>query len=57
MNLLRTRPRLVPTLQAAGTQVYAWTVNDPRDVDLVVAQGIDGIITDRPAAVLAQVGG
>jgi glycerophosphoryl diester phosphodiesterase len=57
MNLLRTRPRLVPTLQAAGTQVYAWTVNDPRDVDLVVAQGIDGIITDRRAAVLAQVGG
>jgi glycerophosphoryl diester phosphodiesterase len=52
INLLRSRPRLVPALQAAGTQVYAWTVNEPDDVDLVAGQGIDGIITDRPAAVL-----
>lgn len=57
VHLLRTRPRLVPALQAAGTQVYAWTVNDPRDVALMAAQGIDGIITDRPGAVLAQLGG
>ncbi|BCL14783.1 glycerophosphodiester phosphodiesterase [Micromonospora sagamiensis] len=54
--LVRSRPWLVPTLRAAGHQVYVWTVNEPDDVDLVLAAGVDGIITDRPALALARRG-
>lgn len=55
--LLRARPTLVPNLRAAGHQVYVWTVNDEADVDLVVAQGVDGIISDRPRFVLDRLAG
>lgn len=54
--LLRARPHLVPALRAAGNQVYVWTVNEPADLDLVLAAGVDGIITDRPAQALARRG-
>jgi glycerophosphoryl diester phosphodiesterase len=52
IGLVRARPGLVPTLRAAGLQTYVWTVNDERDLDLVLAQGADGIITDRPRFVI-----
>lgn len=54
--LTRDRPRLVPALREAGNQVYVWTVNKPGDVDHAVYQGVDGIITDRPAQTLAHLG-
>jgi len=54
--LVRTRPRLLPALRAAGNQVYVWTVNEPADLDLVLDYGVDGIITDRPAFVLDRLG-
>ncbi|WBB78396.1 glycerophosphodiester phosphodiesterase family protein [Micromonospora sp. WMMD882] len=52
--LVRARPRLVPALRAAGHQVYVWTVNEPADLDLALAAGVDGIITDRPDLALAR---
>ncbi|SCL61004.1 glycerophosphoryl diester phosphodiesterase [Micromonospora citrea] len=54
--LVRARPQLVPALRAAGNQVYVWTVNTPADLDLVLAAGVDGVITDRPAQALARLG-
>ncbi|MFG1886337.1 glycerophosphodiester phosphodiesterase [Micromonospora sp. NPDC049051] len=54
--LVRARPQLVPALRAAGSQVYVWTVNEPADLDLVLAAEVDGIITDRPAQTLARLG-
>ncbi|GIJ78968.1 glycerophosphoryl diester phosphodiesterase [Micromonospora phaseoli] len=54
--LVRARPTLVPALRAAGNQVYVWTVNEPADLDLVLAAGVDGVITDRPAQTLARLG-
>ncbi|MEU7995583.1 glycerophosphodiester phosphodiesterase family protein [Micromonospora sp. NPDC049060] len=54
--LVRARPQLVPALRAAGNQVFVWTVNEPADLDLVLAAGVDGIITDRPAHTLASLG-
>ncbi|MGC4856023.1 glycerophosphodiester phosphodiesterase [Micromonospora sp. DT4] len=54
IGLLRARPRLLPALRAAGNQVYVWTVNEPADVEMVLAEEVDGIITDRPAHVLAR---
>jgi glycerophosphoryl diester phosphodiesterase len=56
VHLLRTRPQLVPALQAAGNQVYIWTVNEPDDVDLALEHNVDGIITDWPAEVLTRLG-
>lgn len=56
INLVRARPDLVPALRAAGHQVFVWTVNDPTDLELVLDQGVDGIITDRPALVLDRLG-
>jgi glycerophosphoryl diester phosphodiesterase len=52
--LVRARPSLVQRLQDRGNQVYVWTVNEPADIDLVLRLGVDGIITDRPADVLAR---
>lgn len=56
IRLVRAQPRLVPALRAGGNQVYVWTVNEPDDIDLVLAAGVDGIITDRPALALARRG-
>ncbi|GAA3349679.1 glycerophosphodiester phosphodiesterase [Amorphoplanes nipponensis] len=52
--LLRSRPQLVSALRAAGHQTYVWTVNEEADLDLVVAQRPDGIISDRPKFVLER---
>jgi glycerophosphoryl diester phosphodiesterase len=51
-GLLRSRPGLIPAFQAAGHQVYVWTVNSEPELDLVLAQGADGVISDRPRFVL-----
>jgi glycerophosphoryl diester phosphodiesterase len=48
VGLVRKRPGLLPALRAAGLQTYVWTVNTDPDLDLVLAQQADGIITDRP---------
>ncbi len=44
------KPRDVKRLHAEGFRVWAWTVNDTEDIKRVVEMGVDGIITDRPAA-------
>jgi glycerophosphoryl diester phosphodiesterase len=56
VGLLRTRPNLVPALRAAGHQVYVWTVNERPDLELALAHGVDGVITDRPQFVLHRLG-
>ena len=56
VDLVRARPRLVPSLRAVGHSVYVWTVNEPEDLELVLEAGVDGVITDRPARALARLG-
>jgi glycerophosphoryl diester phosphodiesterase len=56
VRLVRARPGLVPALRAAGLQTYVWTVNEDADLELVLAQGVDGVITDRPRHVLDRLG-
>jgi glycerophosphoryl diester phosphodiesterase len=53
---LREKPDLVRRAHERGRQVYAWTVNTPDEVDLVLDLGVDGIISDRPAYVLSRIG-
>ncbi len=40
---------------ARGIQIHAWTVNDPSQVGPLVDNGVDGIITDDPAAIRQQI--
>jgi glycerophosphoryl diester phosphodiesterase len=51
---LRAAPRLVSRAHAKGNRVYVWTVDDPDDVGFVLGLGVDAVITNRPAAVMAQ---
>ncbi|MFK4146189.1 glycerophosphodiester phosphodiesterase [Streptomyces sp. NPDC004065] len=56
IRIARSHPAYVERLKAAGHQVHVWTVNEPEDVGLCVGLGVDAIITNRPRAVLAQLG-
>ena len=37
-------------LRRANLECYAWTANEPVDLDRLVRLGVDGIVTDRPGA-------
>jgi glycerophosphoryl diester phosphodiesterase len=54
--LLRADPDYVARAHAAGKQVHVWTVNRPREIDLVLSLGVDAIITDHPAELLSRLG-
>lgn len=41
-------PGLVVEAHALGLAVVPWTVNEPADMELAIAAGIDGLITDYP---------
>ncbi|WAZ22759.1 glycerophosphodiester phosphodiesterase [Streptomyces cinnabarinus] len=56
IRIVRSHPAYVERLKRAGHQVHVWTVNEPEDVDLCVELGVDAIITNRPRAVLRQLG-
>jgi glycerophosphoryl diester phosphodiesterase len=36
--------------------VYVWTVNAESDLEVVLEQQVDGVITDRPRFVLDRLG-
>jgi glycerophosphoryl diester phosphodiesterase len=40
--------RLVAEAHALGLAVIPWTINDPKDMQSLIALGVDGIISDRP---------
>jgi glycerophosphoryl diester phosphodiesterase len=54
VGLLRANPDLVRRAHARGRHIYTWTVNEPAEVDLAYALGVDYVATDRPADVRAQ---
>ncbi|MGA5895010.1 glycerophosphodiester phosphodiesterase [Streptomyces venetus] len=56
IRIVRNHPAHIERLKRAGHQVHVWTVNEPEDVDLCVGLGVDAIITNRPRAVLDQLG-
>lgn len=57
IEIVRDHPRYVERAHAAGAAVHVWTVDEPADVDLCVALGVEAIITNRPRAVLEHMGG
>jgi glycerophosphoryl diester phosphodiesterase len=46
-------PERVKAAQTAGLPVTPWTANDDRVWDRLIAAGVDGIITDYPAELIA----
>lgn len=56
IRIVRNHPGWVARMQEAGHQVHVWTVNEPKDVEVCVDLGVDAIITNRPRAVLDQLG-
>jgi glycerophosphoryl diester phosphodiesterase len=56
ISLLRRYPGYVARVQSADKEVHVWTVNEERDIDLVLSLGVDAVITDRPGEVLRRLG-
>jgi glycerophosphoryl diester phosphodiesterase len=53
--VVRAHPEYVRRVHGRARQVYVWTVDEPEDIELVLALGVDAVITNRPAEVLARV--
>lgn len=49
---LLVTPEQVSAAHRAGLQVTAWTANTPAQWDRLIAAGVDGIVSDDPAALL-----
>ena len=47
----------ISRIHALGLAVHAWTVDDPNEIRLLAAAGIDGIVTNRPDTALAALSG
>lgn len=56
IHVLRKHPSYVARVHDAGGRVHVWTVDEPADVELCVELGVDALITNRPAEVLAHLG-
>ena len=54
LQVLRNDPQYVARAHNRGKLVFVWTVDTPRDVRFVADLGVDTIITNRPAEVVAQ---
>lgn len=44
---------LIQKTHRDGREIYVWTVNDPMTMSAVISRGVDGLITDVPAAARA----
>lgn len=41
-------PRMVRAARRHNLAIHCWTINDPADMEALIAMGVDGIVTDRP---------
>jgi glycerophosphoryl diester phosphodiesterase len=56
IDLIRRDPSLVERLHRQGREVHVWTVDGHSDIALCLKLGVDAIITNRPADVIAAIG-
>jgi glycerophosphoryl diester phosphodiesterase len=54
---LTTHPRLGESMRRSGRDLHVWTVNTAAQLQLCLDLGVSAVITDRPAEVLAKLGG
>lgn len=53
VELLRTDPDYVRRVKEHDHRVFCWTVDERADIDLVLDLGVDALISNRPADVIA----
>ncbi|HEX3302479.1 MAG TPA: glycerophosphodiester phosphodiesterase [Thermomicrobiales bacterium] len=56
LNYRICSPRFVRAAHRSGLRVYAWTVNNPKPIQRLIAQGVDGVISNRPDLVQEALG-
>jgi glycerophosphoryl diester phosphodiesterase len=56
IEVVRAHPHYVERVHRRGHDVHVWTVDSPDDVARCLDLGVDAIITNRPAHVLAAAG-
>jgi glycerophosphoryl diester phosphodiesterase len=44
---------LIEAAHAHGVHVHVWTINEPDEIAALLALGVDGIVSDYPARVVA----
>jgi glycerophosphoryl diester phosphodiesterase len=54
-GLIDVTPELVRDLHARGKTIAVWTVNDPADMQRLIAWGVDTLISDKPDVALRAV--
>jgi glycerophosphoryl diester phosphodiesterase len=47
-HFLLASPQLVRAVHDAGGEVYVWTVDEPKRIELLDSMGVDGVITNDP---------
>jgi glycerophosphoryl diester phosphodiesterase len=50
-----TSRRVVNAAHEAGLEVHVWTINDPAEASHWLSRGVDGIMSDDPAAIVSAV--
>ncbi len=50
------RPYFVQAAHRANVQVHIWTINDTAEMQRFLDMGVDGIMTDKPAEMMALIG-
>jgi len=56
LRSLRAEPEFVERMHARGRRVFVWTVDQPDDIRYVLDLGVDAVISNRPAEVIATLG-
>jgi glycerophosphoryl diester phosphodiesterase len=56
LNYRICTPRFIRAAHRSGLSVYAWTVNNPKPIRRLIAQDVDGVISNRPDLVQEALG-
>ena len=56
LNYRICTPRFIRAAHRSGLSVYAWTVNNPKPIRRLIAQNVDGVISNRPDLVQEALG-
>jgi glycerophosphoryl diester phosphodiesterase len=49
INIVRQNPKVIADQHKKGKKVFVWTVNEDFDLLLCAKEGVDAVITDKPA--------
>ncbi len=56
LRVVKAFPGYVQRVHDLGGRVHVFTVDEPRDIELMIRLGVDGIISNRPARVRRHLG-